>query len=88
MYGENIILTCRTGHVLTDRRDACRVRQWYSGKKRLIYNGVPIDTTNMRIERTCHLRSFLLLLKTILSQISTLAIHAHVVSSPTQHILL
>ena len=45
IFGDNIILTCKTGHVLTDRGDACRVRQWYSGQKRLVYNGVHIDAT-------------------------------------------
>ena len=45
MYGDNIILTCKAGHVLTDRRDGCRVRQWYSGEKRLLYNGGSVDAT-------------------------------------------
>ena len=88
IYGDNIILTCKTGHVLTDSGGACGVRQWYSGQKHFLYNGVSKDARNMRIERTCHPRSFLLLLKTILSQISTITIHVHVVSSPTRNVLV
>jgi hypothetical protein len=42
---------------------------------------------NMRIKRTCHPWSFLLLLKTILSQISILTINVHVVSILTQSVL-
>jgi len=40
LYGDNIILTCKTGHVLTDK---CRVRQWYTDHKRLLYNGASLD---------------------------------------------
>ena len=63
MYGENIILTCKTGHVLTDRRDACRVHQWYSGKKRLVYNGVPIDTTKYEDRTNVSSTEFSLVIK-------------------------
>ena len=45
IYGENIILTCKTRDVLTDRGGACQVRQWLSGRKLLLYNDVPIDAT-------------------------------------------
>ena len=81
IYGDNIILTCQTGHVLTDRGDGCRVRQWYSDQKRFLYNGA-----SLKKERTCHPWSFVFLLKTILSQISILTIHVHVISSPTQNV--
>ena len=44
IYGNNIILTCKTGHVLTDRAE-CPVRQWYSGNKDklLLYNKISRD---------------------------------------------
>jgi len=45
IYGDNIILTCKTGHVLTDRRDGCRVRQWYGDNKILLYNRRSVDAT-------------------------------------------
>jgi hypothetical protein len=45
IYGDTIILTCKTGHVLTDRGDACGVRQWYSGQMHFLYNGVSRDAT-------------------------------------------
>ena len=45
---------------------------------------------NMKTERTCHPRTFLLLLETILSRILILTIHVPVVSSlsPTQNFLV
>jgi hypothetical protein len=45
VYGDNIILTCKTGHVLTDTSGACQVRQWFGGHKNklLLYNGVSVD---------------------------------------------
>ena len=47
IYGDKIILTCKTGHVLTDRVE-CPVRQWYGGHKDklLLYNKVSRDVTN------------------------------------------
>ena len=45
IYGVNIILTCKTGHVLTDSGGAYGVRQWYSGQKHFLYNGVSKDAT-------------------------------------------
>ena len=46
IYGDKIILTCKTGHVLTDRVE-CPVRQWYGGHKDklLLYNKVSRDVT-------------------------------------------
>ena len=46
IYGDNIILTCKTGHVLTNRVE-CPVRQWYGGHKDklLLYNKVSRDAT-------------------------------------------
>ena len=40
VYGDNIILTCKT-----DRRGACRVRQWFGGHKNklLLYNNGSVD---------------------------------------------
>ena len=40
MYGDNIILTCKT-----DRTGTCRVRQWYGGHKNklLLYNNGSVD---------------------------------------------
>ena len=32
-------------YALTDSGGACRVRQWYSGKKRLLYNDASVDAT-------------------------------------------
>ena len=49
IYGHNIILTCKTGHVLTD--GACSVRRWYSDHKQLLYNGASVDATKYE-ERT------------------------------------
>ena len=51
VYGDNIILTCKTGHVLTDRGGACEVRRWYSGKNYFLFNGVSRDETKYE-ERT------------------------------------
>ena len=45
IYGDNIILTCKTGHVLTDRSDRCQIRQWYSNRTRLLFNGGSVDAT-------------------------------------------
>ena len=46
MYGDNITLTCKTGHVLTNRAE-CPVRQWYGGHKNkiLLYNNVSRDAS-------------------------------------------
>ena len=46
MYEHNIILTCKTGHVLTDRVK-CPVRKWHGGHKNklLLYNKVSRDVT-------------------------------------------
>jgi hypothetical protein len=32
-------------YALTDSGGACQVRQWYSGKKRLLYNDASVDAT-------------------------------------------
>ena len=46
MYGDNIILTCKTGYVLTDANE-CPARQWYSNhtEKLLLFNEVSRDVT-------------------------------------------
>ena len=59
IHGENIILTCKTGHVLTDRVE-CPVRQWYGGQKDklLLYNKVSrviknYTESDLNINYTC-----------------------------------
>ena len=63
IYGDNIILTCKTGHVLTNRRDACRVRQWYSVQKRLLYNDVSLDATKYENRKNVLSTEFSLVIK-------------------------
>jgi len=63
IYGDDIILTCKTWHVLTHRRGACRVRQWYSGQKHLLYNGVPIDATKYEDRTNVSSTEFSLVIK-------------------------
>ena len=59
IYGDKIILTCKTGHVLTDRVE-CPVRQWYGGHKDklLLYNKVSRDVTKYEDRTKSYPRSF------------------------------
>ena len=60
VYGDNIILTCKT-----DRRDACRVRQWYGGHKNklLLYNNVSRDATKYEDRTNLSSTEFSLVIK-------------------------
>jgi hypothetical protein len=64
MYGHNIILTCKTGHVLTDRVK-CPVRQWYGGHKDklLLYNAVSCDVTKYEDRTNVSSTEFSLVIK-------------------------
>jgi hypothetical protein len=64
MYGDNVILTCQTGHVLTDTRE-CRVRQWYGGHKDklLLYNKVSRDVTKYEDRTNLSSTEFSLVIK-------------------------
>jgi hypothetical protein len=64
MYGYNVILTCQTGHVLTDRVE-CPVRQWYGGHndKLLLYNEVSRDATKYEDRTNVSSTEFSLVIK-------------------------
>ena len=64
IYGDNIILTCKTGHVLTDRAE-CPGRQWYSGHKGklLLYNKVSGDATKYEDRTNLSSTEFSLVIK-------------------------
>ena len=64
MYRDNIILTCKTRQVLTDR-GVCRVRQWYGGHKDniLLYNGVSADPTKYEDRTNISSTEFSLVIK-------------------------
>ena len=64
IYGDNIILTCKTGHVLTDRT-ACPVRKWYEGHKDklLLYNNVSRDATKYEDRTNLSSTEFSLVIK-------------------------
>ena len=64
IYGDDIILTCKTGHVLTDRVE-CPVRQWYSGHKDklLLYNKVSRDVTKYQDRTNLSSTEFSLVIK-------------------------
>jgi hypothetical protein len=64
MYGDNVILTCQTGHVLTDRAE-CPVRQWYGGHKDklLLYNKVSLDATKYEDRTNLSSTEFSLVIK-------------------------
>jgi hypothetical protein len=64
MYGDNIILTCKTGHVLTDKVK-CLVRQWYGGQKDqlLLYNKVSRDVTKYEDRTNLSSTEFSLVIK-------------------------
>ena len=49
--------------MFTDRRDGCRVRQWFSGQKRLLFNGVPIDATHYENRTNVSFTEFSLVIK-------------------------
>ena len=63
IYGDNIILTCQTGHVLIDRGDGCRVRQWYSDQKRFLYNDASLDPTKYEDRTNVSSMEFSLVIK-------------------------
>ena len=63
IYGDSIILTCKTGHVLTDRGDGCQVRLWSIGKQQLIYNGVSTDATKYEDRTNLSSTEFSLVIK-------------------------
>ena len=63
IYGDNIILTCKTVHALTDSGGACHVRQWYSGKKRLLYNDVSVEATKYEDRTNVSSAEFSLVIK-------------------------
>ncbi len=63
IYGDNIILTCKTRHVLPDGGDACQVRQWYSGQKRLLYNDASVDATKYEDRTNVSSTEFSLVIK-------------------------
>ena len=64
MYGDNIILTCKTGQVLTDRVE-CPVRQWYGGHKDklLLCNKVSRDVTKYEDRTNVSSTEFYLVIK-------------------------
>ena len=64
IYGDNIILTCKTGHVLTDRAE-CPVRQWYGGHKNkiLLYNNVSRDASKYEDKTNLSSMEFSLVIK-------------------------
>ena len=64
IYGDNIILTCKTGHVLTDRAE-CPVRQWYGGHKDrlLLYNNASLDATQYEDRTNLSSTEFSLVIK-------------------------
>jgi hypothetical protein len=64
IYGDNILLTCKTGHVLTDRVE-CPGRQWYGGQKDklLLYNKVARDATKCEDRTNLSSTEFSLVIK-------------------------
>ena len=64
IYGDDIILTCKTGHVLTDTNE-CPVRQWYGGHKNklLLYNKVSRDVTKYQDRTNLSSTEFSLVIK-------------------------
>ena len=64
MYGDNIILTCKTEHVLTDRVE-CPVRQWYGGHKDklLLFNKASRDVTKYEDRTNLSSTEFSLVIK-------------------------
>jgi len=64
IYGDNIILTCKTRHVLTDRVK-CPVRQWYSSHNNtlLLYNKVSRDVTKYEDRTNLSSTEFSLVIK-------------------------
>ena len=64
IYGDNIILTCKIGHVLSDI-GVCPVRQWYGGDKDmlLLYNGVPKDAAKYEDRTNISSTEFSLVIK-------------------------
>ena len=64
VYGDNIVLTCKTGHVLTDS-SGCPVRQWYGGHRNqlLLYNKVSRDVTKYEDRTNLSSTEFSLVIK-------------------------
>ena len=64
MYGDNITLTCKTGHVLTNRAE-CPVRQWYGGHKNkiLLYNTISRYATKYEDKTNLSSTEFSLVIK-------------------------
>ena len=64
IYGDDIILTCKTGHVLTERAE-CPVRQWYAGHKNkiLLYNKVSRNVTKYEDRTNMSSTEFSLVIK-------------------------
>jgi len=64
IYGDDIILTCKTGYVLTNT-DKCPVRQWYGGHrdKLLLYSEIPLDKTKYGGRRNMSSTEFSLVIK-------------------------
>ena len=56
-------INMHTGHVLTDRGDACGVRQWYSGQKHFLFNGVSKDATKYENRKNVSSTMFSLVIK-------------------------
>ena len=64
MYGDDVILTCKTWHVLTNR-DKCPVRQWHDGHKDKLWlcNTVSRDVTNYEDRTNVSSMEFSLVIK-------------------------
>ena len=64
IYGDTIILMCKTGHVLTSRV-GCYVRHWYGGHKDklLLYNKVSRDVTKYEDRTNLSSTEFSLVIK-------------------------
>ena len=64
IYGDNIILTCKTWHELKDRVK-CPVRLWYGGHKDnlLLYNKVSRDATKYEDRTNVSSTEFSLIIK-------------------------
>jgi hypothetical protein len=60
MYGDNIILTCKT-----DKISACSVRQWYNGdqNKLLLFNSGSVDATKYEDKTNLSSTEFSLVIK-------------------------
>ena len=50
-------------YALTDSGGVCQVRQWYSGKKRLLYNDASVDATKYEDRKDVASTEFSLVIK-------------------------